>query len=197
VCLKLGRLDEAEANARIAQKANGAASHELLSRIALARDDLATADREARAVVGDAAAEMGAAVVRAEVLIRREMFAEALAVVEAAKRRVRDEGLAPAPDLDFLRGDALARLGRHAEAQAAFEEEVKAFPANSQAWARLAIVYGLQRRTFREVDRLLERMVAANPTPETIELAAKTLDSMGDAKGAAAWRKRLARRPIG
>jgi hypothetical protein len=38
-------------------------------------------------------------------------------------------------------------------------------------------------------------MVAANPTPETIELAAKTLESMGDRKGAAAWRQRVPQRP--
>ena len=196
VCLQLGRHDEAEANARIGLKANAAAAHELLARIALAKDDLAGAEREAAAVAGDAAAELGAAVVRAEVRIRQDRFAEALGLVEEAKRRIREDRLAPAPDLDFLRGDALARLGRYPEAQAAFEEEVRAFPANSQAWARLAVVYGMERRTVREVDRLLERMVAANPTPETFELAAKTLESMGDRRGAAAWRRRIPRRPI-
>lgn len=194
VCLQLGRQDEAEANARIALKANAAGAHELLARIALARDDLAAAEREAAAVAGDTAAELGAAVLRAEVCIRQERFAEALALVDDAKRRIREDRLATVPDLDFLKGDALARLGRYPEAQAAFEEEVRTFPANSQAWARLAVVYGLQRRTLREVDRLLERMVAANPTPETIALAAKTLESMGDRGGAAAWRRRVPRR---
>jgi hypothetical protein len=67
---------------------------------------------------------------------------------------------------------------------------VRAFPRNSQAWARLALVHGLQDRTVSEVDRVLERMVAANPTPATFELAAKTLESMGDRTGAVAWRKR-------
>jgi Flp pilus assembly protein TadD len=93
-------------------------------------------------------------------------------------------------NLDFLRGDALARLGRHAEAEAAFEEEIRSFPRNSQAYTRLAIVYGLQRRAVKDVDRLLEAMVAANPTRETIELAAKTLESLGDVQGARAWRRR-------
>jgi tetratricopeptide (TPR) repeat protein len=170
--------------------ANAAAAHELLARVALARDDLASAEREAAAVSGDPAAEMGATVVRAEVRIRQERFAEALALVEEAKRQVVEGRSAAVPDLDFLRGDALARLGRYPEAQSAFEEEVRAFPRNSQAWARLALVHGLQKRTVREVDRVLEQMAAANPTPATFELAAKTLESMGDTKGAREWRSR-------
>lgn len=193
VCLTLGRRNEAEANARIGLKANAAAAHELLARVALAGDDLATAEREASAVSGDAAAEMGATVVRAEVRIRQERFAEALGLVEEAQQRIREGRAAAVPDLDFLKGDALARLGRLPEAQAAFEEEVRAFPRNSQAWARLAIVYGIQKRTVREVDQVLESMVTANPGPPTFELAAKTLESMGDRKGAAVWRKRAPR----
>jgi arylsulfatase A-like enzyme len=190
VCLKLARLDEAESAARIGLRGNAAQGRELLSRVALARDDLAAAEREARAVTGDAGAELGAALVRAEVAIRRQRFAEALAVIDQAERTIQEQRLTRVPDLEFLRGDALARLGRHAEAEAAFEAEIRGFPRNSQAYTRLAIVYGLQHRSVKDVDRLLEAMVAANPTRETIELAAKTLESMGDAQGARAWRRR-------
>jgi tetratricopeptide (TPR) repeat protein len=192
--LKLGRLDEAAADARIALRVNAAAAHELLGRVALARDDLATAESEAKAAVGDTAAELGAVLVRAEIRIRQERFAEAVQLIDEAKRREREGGRELVPDLDFLRGDALARLGRYPEAQQAFEEEIRTFPANSPAWARLAVVYGLEHRTVREVDRLLEGMVAANPAPETFELAAKTLDSMGDHRGALAWRGRGVKR---
>jgi predicted Zn-dependent protease len=118
-----------------------------------------------------------------------------LEILEGAKRRERESHHEPVADLDFLRGDALARLGRYADAQQAFEEEIRAFPANSQAWARLAVVYGLQHRTIREVDHLLEGMMVANPTPETAEIAAKTLESMGDRRGAQAWRRRAVPRP--
>jgi tetratricopeptide (TPR) repeat protein len=96
-------------------------------------------------------------------------------------------------DLDFLRGDALARLGRYPEAEAAFQEEIRRYPRNAQAYTRLAIVYGVQRRSVAEVDRLLRAMVAASPGPETVELAAKTLESMGDHRGARAWRSRPSR----
>ncbi len=195
VCLELGRLPEAEANARVVAVGSPAQGHELLARIALARDDLGAAEREARSVAGDAGAELGAAVVLAEVAIRRERFGDAVAVTDQATRMIREQHLLPVPDLEFLRGDALARLARYDEAAAAFDTEIRSFPGNTKAYTRLAIVYGLQHRTVREVDRLLETMVAARPGRESMEAAARTLESMGDAVGARAWRRRAAALP--
>jgi len=139
-------------------------------------------------VSGDRGAELSAALLRAEVLVRRERFADALALLDAAKRGVAERDLAP--DLDFLRGDALARLGRYPEAQAAFEAEIRRFPRNTQTYSRLAIVLGLEHRPIREIDRLLEAMYAAVPTSQTAELASNTLKSMGDAQGASRWLRR-------
>ena len=192
VCLKLGRLDEADANAQIAERANPAKARELRSRIALARDDLDGAEREAERATGDPAAEMGAAVVRAEVRIRRERFADAIRVLDEALAGAAARRLALVPDLHFLRGDALARLGRYDAAEAAFREEIRIFPRNLQAYTRLAIVFGMQRRAVRDVDRLLEQMVVASPGRASLELGARTLESMGDAKGAREWRRRAA-----
>lgn len=188
VCLKLGKLEEAEANARIGLSSNAPVGHELLARIALASDDLATAESEARAVHGDRTAELGAAVVRAEVAIRRGTPAEALSVLSDAKRGRSDSDMVP--DIDFLRGDALARLGRNDEAEAAFKEEIRRFPKNTQAYTRLAVVYGIQRKTYGEVDQLLQAMVNADPRPATVELAAQTLETLGDPQGARAWRRK-------
>jgi len=192
VCLELRRFDEAEANATIGLAANPGQAHELLARVALARNDLARAEREAGLAVGDAVAESNRALLLAEVHLRRNELAAALGVLDAERQRLAERGWPPLRDLEFLRGDVLARMGRHAEAETAFEAEIRAFPRNSAAYVRLAIVYGLQRRTFGEVDRLLEAMVAAHPSPQTMLLAARTLESMGDTKGAAAWRRRAA-----
>jgi tetratricopeptide (TPR) repeat protein len=96
-------------------------------------------------------------------------------------------------DLSFLRGDALARLERPAEAAVAFEREIADYPRNRQAYARLAIVYGLLHRTYGDVDRLLGRMFAADRSAETAELAAQTLDTLGDRASAQRWRARAAR----
>jgi tetratricopeptide (TPR) repeat protein len=190
VCLDLGRLDEADANSRIAERTNPARARELGARIALARDDLAGADREAAQATGDAAAELGAAVVQAEVRIRREQFEDAIRVVDGALSTAAARGLALVADLHFLRGDALARLARYDAAEAEFREEIRLFPRNLKAYTRLAIVLGLRHRTVADVDRVLERMVSAAPGQTTLELAAQTLESMGDAKGARAWRVR-------
>jgi len=190
MCFKLKRWDEAEANARLVVSANNPQGHALLAQIALARDDLATAEREAHAASADSAASLTAAVVLAEVAIRQERFADALAVLTQAKQTAQAQHLALVPDLDFLRGDALARLGRYPEAEAAFNQEIRSFPRNAQAYTRLAILYGLQHRRVAEVDRLLETMFAADPRPETAELAAKTLATLGDPRGASAWRRR-------
>jgi Flp pilus assembly protein TadD len=121
--------------------------------------------------------------VRAEVRVRQERFEEAVAVVDEALRAAATRRVPLVPDLHFLRGDALARLARYDEAERAFREEMRIFPRNLQAYTRLAIVLGLQHRTIKEVDALLEQMVAASPGSATFELAAKTLESMGDARG--------------
>ncbi len=192
VCMNLGRMEEAEANARLGLATNAPHAHAQLARIALARGDLAAAEREALAAKGDLDVELGAAVVRGDIRIRDGRIPEALALLETAKKTVRDRGLAAVPDLDLLRGDALARLGRYAEAEGAFKEEIRSFPGNSNAYARLAIVYGIQHRTLGEVDRLLDAMFKANPTSDTVDLAATTLDSMGDRQGSEKWKKRRA-----
>ena len=184
VCVKLGRLDEAANHARIAAATNPGEGHELLARIALQRGDPADAEREARAAGG----RPGAAVVLAEVHIRHGRFAEALAILDAEKAKVSEATLVP--DVDFLRGDALARLGRNSEAEAAFAAEIQRYPKNVEAYARLAILYGLAKRPLREVDQLFVSMAKAHPSPDTLELAAKTLEAMGDSRGARLWRDR-------
>jgi hypothetical protein len=49
----------------------------------------------------------------------------------------------------------------------------------------------LQGRPRSDVYAILDSMVKANPARETILLGAKTLDFVGDAETARAWRRRL------
>jgi Flp pilus assembly protein TadD len=42
------------------------------------------------------------------------------------------------PGLEFQRADALARLGRVAEAESAYRARIARFPRHLQAWANLA-----------------------------------------------------------
>ncbi|HEV2064086.1 MAG TPA: sulfatase-like hydrolase/transferase [Thermoanaerobaculia bacterium] len=186
----LGEWDAAETHARLALRNEPAAAHEILARAALARGDLAGAEREATLAAGDRDAELRAATVRAEVRLRRNEPAEALSLLDLARERIAREKLPPARHVAYLRGDALARLTRYPEAEKAFREEIRAFPDNSEAYARLAILLAVRHRTVKEVHDLIESMYAASPTPETALLAAKTLESIGDRAAAAAWRSR-------
>src|SRR5262249_4716297 len=186
-----GDWETAEAHARLAMAEEPAGAHEILARTALARGDLDLAEREAAAVKGDVEAELRAATVRAEVRLRRNAVPEALALLDAARDRIAAEKRPPVRHVAFLRGDALARLNRYPEAEAAFREEIRSFPDNSDAYARLAILMAVEHRRVADVRDLLDRMYAANPSRETAELAAKTLSSLGDTAGSAAWQARL------
>jgi arylsulfatase A-like enzyme len=193
VCLELGRLDEARTNAELGLQSNPGAAHEILGRLALAGQDLAAAEAHLLQVAGDPVAEVNALLLRAEIEIRREKPGEALAHIEGAERLAAARSMDRPRDLSFLRGDALARMGRHAEAGAAFEREIAEHPTNAKAYARLAIVYGLLHRTYGDVDRLLQRMFAADRSPETADLAAQTLESLSDPRGARRWKEQAAR----
>ncbi len=190
VTLELSRPDEAEANARIALRESPDEAHEILARVALERNDLESAEREARLVHGGASPEAQGAVVLAEVALRRDRPADALALLDAARKPVAAAGLSLPRNLSFLTGDALARTSRLPEAAAAFREEIRAYPTNAQAYARLAIVLAVEHRTRGDVAALLESMYRANPSPATAQLAEQTLDSIGDRSGAARWAAR-------
>ncbi len=190
-CLQLGRYDEAAANARLALETQPARAHELLARVALGQERLDEAEAEALRVSGELAAEGGAAVVRAEIRIRRNDAPGALSILDAMRGRLAKGDAVR--DLAFLRGDALARLERFAEAQAEFEAEIAAFPDNLAPYARLAIVLALQGRPARDVRAVLDRMLERNPGRGAGELAAKTLESMGDRAAAADYRRRGSR----
>ncbi len=185
VSLELGEFKEAELNAQLAQRESPGEAHEVLARVALARNNLEAAEREARI-----ATEVNRGVILGEIRLRREQPKEALAELDSALALFREKRRPVPPNLQFLRGDALARLHRDAEAEAAFREEIGAFPTNVQAYARLAILYAVEHRLVRDVYGVFESMYAARPTRETALLAAKTLDSMGDVKAAAAWHRR-------
>jgi tetratricopeptide (TPR) repeat protein len=192
VCLELGRFEEAEANARLGLESRPGRAHELIARAALGRDRLDDAEAHARLVSGDLDAEASAAVLRAEVRIRKNEPAAALEILETARKRLPPGADARTRDLAFLTGDALARLARHAEARWAFETEIARFPDNAQAYARLAIVLAIDRRPAHEVHAVLDRMVQRNPHRSAALLAAKTLESIGDRTLAAAYRRRAA-----
>jgi tetratricopeptide (TPR) repeat protein len=187
--LREGRLDEAEAAAARALSDSATRAHELRARVALRRGDFAAAEREAQAARERARPLPSSLVLAAEIRARSGDLPGALARLEEADRLARGMRLEGIPGLEFQRADALARLGRVAEADGAYRREIARFPRHLQAWANLGVLLFLQGRAA-ELDRLMDEMAAANPGPAAREVAAKTFEALGDHKRAAVWRKR-------
>ncbi|HZI64276.1 MAG TPA: tetratricopeptide repeat protein, partial [Thermoanaerobaculia bacterium] len=188
--LDLGRLEQAELNARQALAAYPLEAHLLLAGVELARRDLSAAEREARQAVGEASSpRLAALVFLARVLVEQGRLPEAFQAVDDAAARIGSSGARPLPTLEATRGDVLARLGRSAEAEAAFRREIELFPRTTEAYVRLAILLAEQRR-FGEIEPTLEAMVRAAPAPRSFQLAAKTLEDLGNVRAAASFRRR-------
>jgi choline-sulfatase len=183
----LGRLADAESHARMAMPAHPSFAHGLLARVALARKDFATAEKEARqAMEEDEGERIGPLITLAEVLHARgdnqgalETLRQATAAYE--QRQAKDPDLLRG--LALIRGQALADLGDAAGAEAAFREEIRLFPDNLRAYSSLALVYALSGRPA-EVGPTLRSLVETNPTPDAYAEAVKTLRLVGDQRSA-------------
>jgi arylsulfatase A-like enzyme/tetratricopeptide (TPR) repeat protein len=190
--LRQGRLEEADQAAARGLDESPTRAHELRARIALRRGDLARAQSEVEAAQQRARPLPSTLVVAAEVRVAAGDVAGGLRVLDQAEARAAEMRIAGVPELDFARADALARLNRLAEAEASYRRSIAAFPRHLQAWANLAVLLRLQGRQA-DLDRLVEQMVAANPGPAALDVAAKTFEALGDRARAEAWRRRVPR----
>ncbi|MGA7614812.1 MAG: sulfatase-like hydrolase/transferase [Thermoanaerobaculia bacterium] len=189
VHLRLGELDQAERLAGSAMRENPGKAHELNARIALTRKDLVGAEREARATIAATREQPSSLLLLAEVQQRAGHFDAALATISTVEARGRDLGMKRVYGLEFLRADTFARMQRMPEAEESYRREIEAFPAHLDAYVRLAIVYAVEGKSD-SVEPLFEKMLRANPSAATAELAAKTLETLEDVAGARRWRSR-------
>jgi len=187
--LRRQRFDEAEKLARVSLATVPSKARELLAGIALARGDLVAAESEAASAAASRNPQPSAILVMAEVKLRAGKPAEALRVVEQAQAAAREKRLGAIYNLEFLRGDALARMDRLEDAEAAFRAEIAAFPAHAQPYASLAVIR-FMKGDRPGLDRQLNEMVRANPSPKSYVLAASTLDTLGEKERAVAFRNR-------
>jgi tetratricopeptide (TPR) repeat protein len=175
--LKASQPDEAQRYAELALKSIPSGAHALLARVALVRRDFATAAREASLAIGTENPQPTSLLLLADVKRAAGDLPGALAAADVASKRARELNVAALYRLDFIRGDVLARMDRPAEAAAAYEREIANFPHNTQAYANLAIIYFIQGRRA-DVERLLAKLVAANPHPGARKLAAETREAL-------------------
>jgi arylsulfatase A-like enzyme/tetratricopeptide (TPR) repeat protein len=183
----LGRLDEAATHARMALGTHPSFAHGLLAQIALQRNDLDAAEREARAAMDEKSLRLGPMITLAEVLHSRKDDAGALELTRKAaeiynQREAKDPELIRG--LALIHGKLLADQGDAAGAEAAFDKEIEMFPDSIRAYSNLAILYALTGRVA-EVAPTLQRMVEKNPTPPAYVEAVKTLRILQDPGSAA------------
>jgi len=186
--LEMKRYGEAREHAQIALKTSPAGARSLLAQIAMAEGDFAAAEREARAAVEaeSFSGRIGPKIVLAQTLQEQGRLEDALKVIQQAVDEVsRMEGRPKFSGLFFQHGDLLARLGRDAEAEKAFQREIEDFPSNPYPYTRLSVLYAAQGRG-QEAVGILKTMVDRNDTPLAYAEAIRTLRTLGDPQGAAA-----------
>lgn len=204
VLIEIGRihldhnqLDQAEAHAELAVEALPVEASDLLTRVALSRGQPDAALARARqSVEAEDPPRPEQLLLLARVHSTRSEFQQALTVLDRLERRMAERGDESWPWLSYERGEALARLGRNQEARAAFEEEIRLYPANVRAYEKLAYVLAVMRE-FDAIEPLLERMAEASPTRAGYLFVAQTAERLGDTDAAAEWRRRAAELPEG
>jgi len=166
--LQAGKLDDAARAGELAIAAAPDRAKMLLARVALARRDHASAATYAKELPDDPAK----LVLLAEIASARGDYAGALRIVDDAQRMAAEREQGAVYHLEFVRADALARLGRIDEARAAYQREIAAFPDDAHAYANLAVlqfVSGMRR----DAEATLRSLEAKNPA-----LAVRTRDAL-------------------
>ncbi len=185
VLLALGRDEEAKQHARLALPASPSLGHDLLARIALTEGDLPTAEREARAALAAGGERVTPLLVLAQVEVKQGRLDEAERTVASAAAEVgKQGGDQKVPSLEMVRGDVLARQGRAADAEAAFEAEIASFPTSLRAYSGLALLYAAEGRPDAAVT-MLRRLVDDNHgSPAAYAEAVRGLRALGETRGA-------------
>jgi arylsulfatase A-like enzyme/tetratricopeptide (TPR) repeat protein len=189
LALEKGDPARARSYAQAAAAVGAAGASEVLAEAALAGKDYEGARREVRALLARDDRSRTGWLLLASVEKEAGNLPAALEALERVRRFSEDSGQSPPRGYGFLRGDALARLGKTAEAEAAFREETRAFPDNPAGWTGLALLHASEGRP-QEAARTLEDMISKSPQPGSYFAAARTYEVLGDRPSAARLRRK-------
>ncbi len=183
VYLRTGRFDDSIRHAELALGVHPATARMAIAQAHLAKRDLDAAERESSALLNDPERRNDATVLLAQVRIAARRLSEALQLLDEVERQTSGTGETVPPNYWFARGDAVARLNRLPEAEQAFEEELRIYPKNREAYVRLAVLQLLAGRDA-EAQRTFDRMIRANPEPSSRVLVEDTLRTLRKGGGA-------------
>jgi len=185
--LDAGHFEEAAEYAHAADSSEPAGAHLLLGEIALARNDLAAATREQSAAASFRYNRGHALFLGARIAAAQHDFARAIDLLKATNDACRADGESLPRGFHYAAGDALAHVGRAAEAEREFEAEIAADPHDVQPYADLALLQ-FMRRDRETALQTIGRMAAASPSRDTFLFAADSLDRWGEHRAASKWR---------
>ena len=182
--LDLEKPELAAQHAELAIKVHPGQAHEILARAWLARGDLKKAEQEARIAMTSKKDRIAALMVLSRIEKQRANYPGALAYLDQAEKALNDKhGMTM---LYFMRGDTLARMGRDAEAEAAFKKEIDLFPDNVQTYKNLVLLLVAQGR-YPEATQIIQSCIKNSPLPPSYLAVAQTLHVVGDNRGARFW----------
>jgi len=96
-------------------------------------------------------------------------------------------------DLHLNLGNTYARLDRYMDAEAEFQEELRAYPHHIGTYASLAMLYRASNRQ-QAVEQVIDNLVEVAPTPEGYSMAARLWVIVGERGRAEALRSDARRR---
>lgn len=193
LALEVGELDEAEQHAELAMRIEPARAHDLLARVWIARGNLDRAESEARKSLASQKDRALAFVTLGRVEKERGNFEAALRNFDAAAAALAERENRTINSLHYLRGDALARLGRIDEAERAFREEIRLFPEEPRAYRNLVLLYVSDGRTA-EATAVIHQLIGRSPTPLAYFAVIDVLKTVGDDRGVRFWARKAQQR---
>ena len=185
LCLRIGLPDEALKNAQLALERGDPSASEAIARCYLAKGDLSRAEQAALRALAVPRVRRRALLALAHVDVGRQDYRGALSRLDQIR------GLPGGSELlgvHYLRGDLLARTNRFDEAALEFQEEIRLFPSQTEAWVGLALTRASQSR-IGEAKETLAGMVKSAGTEEAYARAYRALTFMGDRPAAEAARR--------
>jgi tetratricopeptide (TPR) repeat protein len=182
--LRMKRYDDAKKYAELAVSVAPAIAHEILARIAIARQDAASARAEAKlAQQSDPTLPMPD-IVEGTMLYNRGQYAQCIPYLARAAQALQRRTL-QVPDVNYMIGDSLARLERYPEAERFLKAEVAVFPFNTRARAGLAMLYRATGRDA-ESEQAIAELLRVSPEGDGPALARQLWTMFGEPEKAKA-----------
>ena len=184
--LELGNLEEAETHAELAAGLQPGPANEILASIAVERGDLGEAETFIRKAAEADPDDVTVLMTRARIAGARGNPQQALQIFGQALSLLNESDRDEVPDIHLLRGDILARMGRAREAEREFRRQIELYPEEPQAYRKLVVLLVTQNR-LDDATNVLTQLIETAPTPRSYLAVCRTLEILGDERGARYW----------